>query len=57
MAAGSVAAVLLVASVLVPEPAIQHSAWLAIFCVWMAWFVSYGARWLYDGPESTNRRT
>ena len=50
-AAGTVAAVLLVAYVLVPEPAVQYSAWLAIFCVWMGWFVSYGARWLYGGPD------
>jgi hypothetical protein len=46
-AAGSVAVALVVAYVVVPDPGVQYSAWLSIFCVWMAWFVSYGARWLY----------
>jgi len=46
-AGGSVVLTLLVAYVAVPHPGIQYSARLAIFCVWMAWFVSYGARWLY----------
>ena len=46
-AAGSVALALLVAYVVVPSPGVQYSAWLTIFSVWMAWFVSYGARWLY----------
>jgi hypothetical protein len=47
-AAASVVLALFVAYVVVPSPGIQYSAWLSIFCVWMAWFVSYGARWLYS---------
>ena len=54
-AAGSVVALLLVAYVLVPRPGVQYGAWLTIFSVWMGWFVSYGARWLYG--DSANRRT
>jgi len=49
-AVASVALALLVAYVVIPSPGIQYSAWLSIFCVWMAWFVSYGARWLYSEP-------
>ncbi|WP_336336077.1 hypothetical protein [Haloarcula brevis] len=48
-AAASVAASLVTAYVLVPDPTVQYGAWLVVFCVWMAWFVSFGARWLY-GP-------
>jgi len=47
LAAGSAAAVLLVAYVLVPDPTLQYGAWLTVFCIWMGWFVFYGARWLY----------
>ncbi|MFC7027314.1 hypothetical protein ACFQJ5_06420 [Halomicroarcula sp. GCM10025324] len=46
-AAASIGGLLLVAYVLVPTPTVQYTAWLAVFCVWMAWFVSYGAKWLY----------
>ena len=46
-AVGSVALLLLVAYVLWPTPTVQYTAWLTIFSIWMAWFVSYGARWLY----------
>ncbi|WP_135305366.1 hypothetical protein [Haloarcula amylovorans] len=47
LAAVSVALCLLVAYRLAPSPTVQYAAWLAIFCVWMAWFVAFGARWLY----------
>lgn len=47
-AAVSVAAVLVVAYVLVPDPTVRYAAWLTVFCVWMAWFVYFGARWLYS---------
>lgn len=46
-AALSVAVLLLVAYVLVPNRTVQYAAWLTIFCIWMAWFVSFGAKWLY----------
>jgi hypothetical protein len=46
-AAASVVGLLVVAYVLVPDPTVQYAAWLTVFCVWMAWFVAYGARWLY----------
>ena len=48
-AAASVAALLVVAYVLVPDPTVQYGAWLVVFCIWMAWFVFFGAKWLY-GP-------
>jgi len=47
-AAASVAAVLVLAYVVVPRPTVQYAAWLTVFCIWMAWFVFYGAKWLYD---------
>jgi hypothetical protein len=46
-AAASVACLLVLAYVLVPSPTVQYAAWLVIFCVWMAWFVAFGAKWLY----------
>lgn len=48
-AAGSVVTLLAIAYVVVPGPTVQYGTWLVVFCIWMAWFVSYGARWLY-GP-------
>ncbi|MEF8827951.1 MAG: hypothetical protein V5A49_02885 [Haloarcula sp.] len=48
-AAASVAALLVVAYVLVPDPTVRYGAWLVVFCIWMAWFVFFGAKWLY-GP-------
>lgn len=47
----SVVALLVVAYVLAPEPTVQYAAWLTIFCVWMAWFVFFGAKWLYGLEE------
>lgn len=47
LAAASVAGLLLVAYVLVPDPTVQYAVWLTVFSIWMAWFVSFGARWLY----------
>jgi hypothetical protein len=46
-AAGSVAALFAVAYLVVSDPVVQYGAWLAIFCIWMAWFVFYGTKWLY----------
>lgn len=47
-AAVSVVVLLVVAYVLVPTPTVRYAAWLTIFSVWMAWFVVFGARWLYS---------
>ena len=38
---------LLATHVVVPDPFLQYGAWLAVFCIWMAWFVYYGVRWMY----------
>jgi len=46
-AGASVVALLVVAYLLVPDPVLQYGVWLAIFCIWMAWFVFYGTKWLY----------
>ncbi|MDG5775058.1 hypothetical protein VB773_16425 [Haloarculaceae archaeon H-GB2-1] len=46
-AAVGVVALLVVAYVLVPTPTVQYVAWLAVFCIWMAWFVFFGVKWLY----------
>jgi len=48
LALGSVLGLLVVAYLLVPQPAVQYGVWLVIFSIWMLWFVSYGVRWLYD---------
>jgi len=47
-AAVAVVALLVVAYGLFPSPPVQYGAWLAIFSIWMLWFVAYGVRWLYD---------
>ncbi|WP_225333018.1 hypothetical protein [Halomicrobium urmianum] len=46
-AVAGVALLLAVGYVLVPRPAVQYAVWLAVFCIWMAWFVFYGTKWLY----------
>jgi hypothetical protein len=51
-AIGSVVALLVLSYVVVPDPILQYGVWLAVFCIWMAWFVYYGTRWLYGfDPE------
>ena len=45
-AAVAVAAMLVVAYVLYPDPIVKYGVWLTVFTVWMAWFVSYGVRWV-----------
>lgn len=44
-------AILFVAYVLYPDPILQYGAWLAIFCIWMAWFVFFGVKWVYPEHE------
>ena len=51
LAAAAVLALLAVAYLIVPSPAVQYGAWLGIFSVWMLWFVAYGVRWVY-GEET-----
>lgn len=51
LAVASVLALLAVAYVVVPRPAVQYGAWLAIFSVWMLWFVAYGVRWVYGEED------
>jgi hypothetical protein len=47
-AAGLSAVGLLVfAYVIFPNTIVQYGAWLAIFTIWMAWFVYYGTKWMY----------
>lgn len=49
-AVASALAALFVAYVVVPDPVLQYAVWLAVFSIWMAWFVYYGTKWLY-GPD------
>jgi len=42
----TVVALLVLAYVIYPEPILQYGVWLAIFCLWMAWFVFFGVRWV-----------
>jgi hypothetical protein len=46
-AGASVAALLAVGYLVVPDPVVQYGVWLAVFCVWMAWSVFYGTKWPY----------
>ena len=48
LALALVAALLLVAYVLLPHWSTQYGAWLAVFAIWMWWFVSVARRWLAD---------
>jgi len=43
--------VLVVAYVVYPDPIVQYGAWLAVFCIWMAWFVFFGVKWVYPERE------
>ncbi|MFB6309469.1 MAG: hypothetical protein ABEH35_09075 [Haloarculaceae archaeon] len=43
----SAAAVLAVAYLVVDEPIVQYGAWLVVFCIWMAWFMFFGSKWLW----------
>ena len=52
-AIGSAAVLLAIAYVVYPDRIVQYGAWLAVFSIWMAWFVYYGTKWLYglEGSE------
>ena len=48
-AAGLSALLLLVAAyVIYPNTIFQYGVWLTVFTIWMAWFVYYGTKWMYD---------
>ena len=53
-AGGSAVVLLFVAYVVYPNQIFQYGVWLAIFTIWMAWFVYYGTKWMYgfDGDPS-----
>jgi len=48
LALAAVGALLLVAYVLAPHWSTQYGAWLAIFSIWMVWFVVVARRWIDD---------
>lgn len=50
-AIGSAFGLLALAYLVYPDRVFQYAVWLVVFCIWMAWFVYYGSRWLYGtGP-------
>jgi len=49
----SVAALLVVAYVVYPDPIVQYGVWLVIFTIWMGWFVAFGVDWLYRESGDT----
>jgi hypothetical protein len=50
-AGASVLGLLLVAYLVYPHPLVQYGVWLTIFTIWMAWFVSFGVRWVYANDD------
>lgn len=38
---------LFVGYVVYPNRVLQYGVWLAIFTIWMAWFVFFGTKWMY----------
>lgn len=46
-AIGSAVVLLVLGYVVYPDRIFQYAVWLAIFIIWMAWFVYYGTKWLY----------
>ena len=43
---GVIAALLGVAYVVASDPLVRYAAWLAVFAVWMAWFVAVAREWI-----------
>jgi hypothetical protein len=53
-AAGLVAVTLLaVAYGFTADLVVRYAVWLVVFTVWMAWFVYYGTKWMYDVDDLT----
>lgn len=48
VALAAAAALLVVAYVLLPHWSTRYGAWLAIFAIWMWWFVAVARRWIAD---------
>jgi hypothetical protein len=44
---GTAAGLLVLGYVVYPNRIFQYGVWLAIFIIWMVWFVYYGTKWLY----------
>lgn len=45
---GSVVVLLALAYLVFPNRVFQYAVWLTVFTIWMAWFVYYGTKWIYD---------
>lgn len=43
----SAVGLLIFAYVIYPNTILQYGVWLAIFIIWMSWFVYYGTKWMY----------
>ena len=43
----SVVALLALAYLVVPSPVFQYAVWIAVFTIWMAWFVYFGTKYYY----------
>ena len=41
------AGLLVLGYVVYPDRIFQYGVWLAIFIIWMMWFVYYGTKWVY----------
>jgi hypothetical protein len=47
-AGASVVALLVLAYLVVPNPVFQYAVWIAVFVIWMAWFVYFGTKYYYE---------
>jgi hypothetical protein len=46
-AGASIAALLVLAYLVVPHPVFQYGVWIAVFVIWMTWFVYFGTKYYY----------
>jgi len=46
-AGASVVFLLALAYLVVPSPVFRYSVWIAVFTIWMAWFVYFGTKYYY----------
>jgi len=44
----AVVGLLFVGYVVYPNQILQYGVWLAIFTIWMVWFVFFGTKWVYE---------
>ena len=47
-AGASVVVLLALAYLVFPHPILQYAVWLAVFTIWMAWFVYFGTKYYYS---------